>query len=235
MENVYKVTVNKLLYKESYFVNGYAEIDLENIKKVNKHRNLFIVIESKKEIERLKDMDYVFISTKKQYREIYNYIQDNKLIVILDSLTRLDLNQYSGLIMNLNRNKYTVVYINFKGKDNYGYQVDDDVYLDDLIVYCWINYKEKTIRIKEQYKDTFFSDRVLEYIRVNGECKFQHYKTENFDLNSKDEYKVRVFAIMNKNNTVKSIIDKTLVNLPVILESSNNKWYNVKYIKDRRD
>ena len=51
MENVYKVTVNKLLYKESYFVNGYAEIDLENIKKVNKHRNLFIVIESKKEIE----------------------------------------------------------------------------------------------------------------------------------------------------------------------------------------
>lgn len=235
MENVYKVTVNKLLYKESYFVNGYAEIDLENIKKVNKHRNLFIVIESKKEIERLKDMDYVFISTKKQYREIYNYIQDNKLIVILDSLTRLDLNQYSGLIIRLNRNKYTVVYLNFKGKNNYGHQVDEDVYLDSLEVYCWINYKEKTIRIKEQYKDTFFSDRVLEYIRVNGECKFQHYKTENFDLNSKDEYKVRVFAIMNKNNTVKSIIDKTLVNLPVILESSNNKWYNVKYIKDRRD
>lgn len=235
MENVYKVTVNKLLYKESYFVNGYAEIDLENIKKVNKHRNLFIVIESKKEIERLKDMDYVFISTKKQYREIYNYIQDNKLIVILDSLTRLDLNQYSGLIIRLNRNKYTVVYLNFKGKNNYGHQVDEDVYLDSLEVYCWINYKEKTIRIKEQYKDTFFSDRVLEYIRVNGECKFQHYMTENFDLNGKDEYKVRVFAIMNKNNTVKSIIDKTLVNLPVILESSNNKWYNVKYIKDRRD
>lgn len=235
MENVYKVTVNKLLYKESYFVNGYAEIDLENIKKVNKHRNLFIVIESKKEIERLKDMDYVFISTKKQYREIYNYIQDNKLIVILDSLTRLDLNQYSGLIIRLNRNKYTVVYLNFKGKNNYGHQVDEDVYLDSLEVYCWINYKEKTIRIKEQYKDTFFSDRVLEYIRLNEECKFQHYMTENFDLNSKDEYKVRVFAIMNKNNTVKSIIDKTLVNLPVILESSNNKWYNVKYIKDRRD
>lgn len=230
MENVYKVTVNKLLYKESYFVNGYAEIDLENIKKVNKHRNLFIVIESKKEIERLKDMDYVFISTKKQYREIYNYIQDNKLIVILDSLTRLDLNQYSGLIMNLNRNKYTVVYINFKGKDNYGYQVEDDVYLDDLIVYCWINYKEKTIRIKEQYKDTFFSDKVLEYIRVNGECKFQHYKTDKYDYEIKKEI-VKVYAIMNKNNSVKNIIDKTLINIPVILESKNNQWYNVKYIK----
>ena len=230
MENVYKVTVNKLLYKESYFVNGYAEIDLENIKKVNKHRNLFIVIESKKEIERLKDMDYVFISTKKQYREIYNYIQDNKLIVILDSLTRLDLNQYSGLIMNLNRNKYTIVYINFKGKNNYGHQVDDDVYLDDLIVYCWINYKDMTIRIKEQYKDTFFSDRVLEYIRVNGECKFQHYKTDKYDYDIKKEI-VKVYAIMKKDNSVKNIIDKTLINIPVILESKNNQWYDVKYVK----
>ena len=234
MENVYKVTVNKLLYKESYSVNGYAEIDLENIKKVNKHRNLFIVIESKKEIERFKDMDYVFISTKKQYKDITKYIQENKLIIVMDSLVRLDLNQYSGLIINLNRNKYTVVYINLKGKDNYGYQVDDDVYLDDLEVYCWINYKDKTIRIKEQYKDTFFSDKVLEYIRVNGECKFQHYKTDKYDYEIKKEI-VKVYAIMNKNNSVKNIIDKTLINIPVILESSNNKWYNVKYIKDRRD
>lgn len=234
MENVYKVTVNKLLYKESYSVNGYAEIDLENIKKVNKHRNLFIVIESKKEIERFKDMDYVFISTKKQYKDITKYIQENKLIIVMDSLVRLDLNQYSGLIINLNRNKYTVVYINLKGKDNYGYQVDDDVYLDDLEVYCWINYKDKTIRIKEQYKDTFFSDKVLEYIRVNGECKFQHYKTDKYDYEIKKEI-VKVYAIMNKNNSVKNIIDKTLINIPVILESKNNQWYNVKYIKDRRD
>lgn len=234
MENVYKVTVNKLLYKESYSVNGYAEIDLENIKKVNKHRNLFIVIESKKEIERFKDMDYVFISTKKQYKDITKYIQENKLIIVMDSLVRLDLNQYSGLIINLNRNKYTVVYINLKGKDNYGHQVDDDVYLDDLEVYCWINYKDKTIRIKEQYKDTFFSDKVLEYIRVNGECKFQHYKTDKYDYEIKKEI-VKVYAIMNKNNSVKNIIDKTLINIPVILESKNNQWYNVKYIKDRRD
>lgn len=47
-------------------------------------------------------------------------------------------------------------------------QGEYEVKLDDLKVYCWINYKEKTIRIKEQYKNTFFSDRVLEYIRVNG-------------------------------------------------------------------
>ena len=230
MNKFYEVDISKMSAKESYFINGYAELDLENIKKVNKHRNLFIVIESKKEIERLKDMDYVFISTKKQYREIYNYIQDNKLIVILDSLTRLDLNQYSGLIIRLNRNKYTVVYLNFKGKNNYGHQVDDDVYLDDLIVYCWINYKEKTIRIKEQYKDIFFSDRVLEYIRVNGECKFQYYKTDNYDYDIKKEI-VKVYAIMKKDNSVKNIIDKTLINIPVILESKNNQWYDVKYVK----
>ena len=175
-------------------------------------------------------MDYIFISTKKQYKEIYSYIQEKKLIVVLDRLTRLDLNQYTGLIIRLNRNKYTVVYLNFKGNNNYGHQVDDDVYLDDLEVYCWINYKDKTIRIKERYKDTFFSDRVLEYIRVNGECKFQHYKTDKYDYGIKKEI-VKVYAIMNKNNSVKNIIDKTLINIPVILESENNQWYDVKYIK----
>ena len=234
MNEIYEVSIGERYFKESYLINGYAELDLESIKKVSEYRNLLIVIEKKKELERFKDMDYVFISTKKQYKDITKYIQENKLIIVMDSLVRLDLNQYSGLIINLNRNKYTVVYINLKGKDNYGYQVDDDVYLDDLEVYCWINYKDKTIRIKEQYKDTFFSDKVLEYIRVNGECKFQHYKTDKYDYEIKKEI-VKVYAIMNKNNSVKNIIDKTLVNLPVILESSNNKWYNVKYIKDRRD
>ena len=42
---------------------------------------------------------------------------------------------------------------------------------------------------------------------------------------------VKVYAIMNKNNSVKNIIDKTLINIPVILESDNNQWYDVKYIK----
>ena len=181
MDNIYKVSIGERYFKEGYLINGYAELDLESIKKVSEYRNLLIVIEKKKELERFNDMDYVFISTKKQYKEINKHIQDNKLIIVMDSLVRLELNQYSRLILYLIRNNYTVVYINFKGKDNYGHQVDDDVYLDDLIVYCWINYKEKTIRIKEQYKDTFFSDRVLEYIRVNGECKFQHYKTDKYD------------------------------------------------------
>ena len=234
MNKFYEVDVSKMSVKESYLINGYAELDLENIKEVSKYRNLFIVIENKKELERLKDMDYIFISTKKQYRDVYNHIQEKKLIVILDSLTRLDLNQYSGLIIRLNRNKYTVVYLNFKGKNNYGYQVDEDVYLDSLEIYCWINYKEKTVRIKEQYKDTFFSDRVLEYIRINGECKFQHYKTEKYNYDIKEE-KVKIFAIMKKDNSIKNIIDKTLVNIPVILESKNNQWYDVKYKSDRRD
>ena len=226
MNKFYEVDISKMSAKESYLINGYAELDLENIKEVSKYRNLFIVIENKKELERLKDMDYIFISTKKQYRDVYNHIQEKKLIVILDSLTRLDLNQYSGLIIRLNRNKYTVVYLNFKGKNNYGHQVDEDVYLDSLEIYCWINYKEKTIRIKEQYKDTFFSDRVLEYIRINGECKFQHYKTEKYNYDIKEE-KVKIFAIMKKDNSIKNIIDKTLVNIPVILESKNNQWYDV--------
>lgn len=230
MDNIYEVNVGKSYFKESYLINGYAELDLENIKKVRKYRNLLVVIEKKKELERFKDMDYIFISTKKQYKDITKYIQENKLIIVMDSLVRLDLNQYSGLILYLNRNKYTVVYINLKGRDNYGHQVDDDVYLDDLEVYCWINYKEKTIRIKEQYRDTFFSDRVLEYIRVNGECKFQHYKTDKYDCEIKKEI-VKVYAIMNKNNSLKNIIDKTLINIPVILESENNQWYDVKYIK----
>ena len=234
MNKFYEVDVSKMSVKESYLINGYAELDLENIKEVSKYRNLFIVIENKKELERLKDMDYIFISTKKQYRDVYNHLQEKKLIVILDSLTRLDLNQYSGLIIRLNRNKYTVVYLNFKGKNNYGYQVDEDVYLDSLEIYCWINYKEKTVRIKEQYKDTFFSDRVLEYIRINGECKFQHYKTEKYNYDIKEE-KVKIFAIMKKDNSIKNIIDKTLVNIPVILESKNNQWYDVKYKSDRRD
>ena len=234
MNKFYEVDVSKMSVKESYLINGYAELDLENIKEVSKYRNLFIVIENKKELERLKDMDYIFISTKKQYRDVYNHLQEKKLIVILDSLTRLDLNQCSGLIMRLNRNKYTVVYLNFKGKNNYGHQVDEDVYLNSLEVYCWINYKEKTIRIKEQYKDTFFSDRVLEYIRINGECKFQHYKTEKYNYDIKEE-KVKIFAIMKKDNSIKNIIDKTLVNIPVILESKNNQWYDVKYKLVRRD
>ena len=230
MNEIYEVNVVEIYCKESYLVNGYAELDLENIKKVSEYRNLLIVIEKKKELERFNDMDYIFISTKKQYKDITKYIQENKLIIVMDSLVRLELNQYTGLILYLNRNKYTVVYINFKSKDNYGHQVDDDVYLDDLEVYCWINYKEKTIRIKEQYRDTFFSDRVLEYIRVNGECKFQHYKTDNYDYEIKKEI-VKVYAIMNKNNSVKNIIDKTLINIPVILESENNQWYDVKYVK----
>ena len=230
MDKFYEVDISKMSAKESYLINGYAELDLENIKEVSKYRNLFIVIENRKELERLKDMDYIFISTKKQYKEIYSYIQEKKLIVVLDRLTRLDLNQYTGLIIRLNRNKYTVVYLNFKGNNNYGHQVDEDIYLDDLEVYCWINYKDKTIRIKERYKDTFFSDRVLEYIRVNGECKFQHYKTNKYDYEIKKEI-VKVYAIMNKNNSVKNIIDKTLINIPVILESENNQWYDVKYIK----
>ena len=230
MNEIYEVNVVEIYCKESYLVNGYAELDLENIKKVSEYRNLLIVIEKKKELERFNDMDYIFISTKKQYKDITKYIQENKLIIVMDSLVRLELNQYTGLILYLNRNKYTVVYINFKSKDNYGHQVDDDVYLDDLEVYCWINYKEKTIRIKEQYRDTFFSDRVLEYIRVNGECKFQHYKTDNYDYEIKKEI-VKVYAIMNKNNSVKNIIDKTLINIPVILESENNQWYDVKYLK----
>lgn len=230
MDNIYEVNVRKVIFKESYLINGYAELDLENIKEVSKYGNLLIIIEKKKELERFNEMDYVFISTKKQYKEITKHIQDNKLIIVMDSLVRLELNQYSGLIMNLNRNKYTVVYINFKGKDNYGHQVDDDVYLDDLKVYCWINYKDKIIRIKEQYKDNFFSDRVLEYIRVNGECKFQHYKTDKYDYGIKKEI-VKVYSIMNKNNSVKNIIDKTLINIPVILESENNQWYTVKFIK----
>ena len=233
MNKFYEVDISKMSAKESYLINGYAELDLENIKEVSKYRNLFIVIENKKELERLKDMDYIFISTKKQYRDVYNHIQEKKLIVILDSLTRLDLNQYSGLIVRLNRNKYTVVYLNFKGKNNYGHQVDEDVYLNSLEVYCWINYKEKTIRIKEQYKDTFFSDRVLEYIRINGECKFQHYKTEKYNYDIKEE-KVKIFAIMKKDNSIKNIIDKTLINVPVILESKNNQWYDVKYKLVRR-
>ena len=233
MNKFYEVDVSKMSVKESYLINGYAELDLENIKEVSKYRNLFIVIENKKELERLKDMDYIFISTKKQYRDVYNHIQEKKLIVILDSLTRLDLNQYSGLIIRLNRNKYTVVYLNFKGKNNYGHQVDEDVYLDSLEIYCWINYKEKTVRIKEQYKDTFFSDRVLEYIRINGECKFQHYKTEKYNYDIKEE-KVKIFAIMKKDNSIKNIIDKTLINVPVILESKNNQWYDVKYKLVRR-
>ena len=230
MDNIYKVSIGERYFKEGYLINGYAELDLESIKKVSEYRNLLIVIEKKKELERFKDMDYVFISTKKQYKDIIKCIQENKLIIVMDSLVRLDLNQYLRLILHLNRNKYTVVYINFKGKNNYGHQVDDDVYLDDLIVYCWINYKEKTIRIKEQYKDIFFSDRVLEYIRVNGECKFQHYKTDKYDYETKKEI-VKVYAIMKKDNSVKNIIDKTLINIPVILESKNNQWYDVKYVK----
>ena len=88
-------------------------------------------------------------------------------------------------------------------------------------------------KLKEQYKDTFFSDRVLEYIRINGECKFQHYKTEKFDYDIKEE-KVKIFAIMKKDNSIKNIIDKTLINVPVILESKNNQWYDVKYKLVRR-
>ena len=43
------------------------------------------------------------------------------------------------------------------------------------------------------------------------------------------------FTIMKKDNSIKNIIDKTLINVPVILESKNNQWYDVKYKSDRRD
>ena len=39
---------------------------------------------------------------------------------------------------------------------------------------------------------------------------------------------------MKKDNSIKNIIDKTLVNIPVILESKNNQWYDVKYKLVRR-
>ena len=50
------------------------------------------------------------------------------------------------------------------------------------------------------------------------------------DYETKKEI-VKVYAIMNKDNSIKNIIDKTLINIPVILESKNNQWYNVNYIK----
>lgn len=65
---------------------------------------------------------------------------------------------------------------------------------------------------------------------MNGECKFQHYTTIKYDYEIKKEIG-KVYAIMNKNNSVKNIINKTLINIPVIMESGNNQWYVVKYIK----
>lgn len=54
--------------------------------------------------------------------------------------------------------------------------------------------------------------------------------TNKYDYEIKKEI-VKVYAIMNKNNSVKNIINKTLINIPVIMDSENNQWYVVKYIK----
>ena len=51
MNKFYEVDISKMSAKESYLINGYAELDLENIKEVSKYRNLFIVIENKKELK----------------------------------------------------------------------------------------------------------------------------------------------------------------------------------------
>ena len=226
-------------FKESIFINGYAELDIDNIKKLSSSRKLLICITSKVDLKRLDSVDYIHISTKKQYNNIKNILENNNVIVITYKLIYAELLYYSSLLNYLQRYSFTVCFLN-KKKINKGNVIVDENFLYFNRMFLYIDYLNKTIEIKEEFKDTnFYDDFELEFIRSNKLCKFLLYKINTFTVNdgrnikdSISKYRLKYYIITGKELDNKLFIDKLCEYVPFIYESKDNQWYDIKIIRE---
>jgi len=123
-------------FKESIFVNGYAELDIDNIKKLSSSRKLLICITSKVDLKRLDSVDYIHISTKKQYNNIKNILENNNVIVITYKLIYAELLYYSSLLNYLQRYSFTVCFLNKKKIKKGNVIVDENfLYFNRMFLY----------------------------------------------------------------------------------------------------
>mgnify|MGYP000945274106 CR=1 FL=1 len=226
-------------YKESIFVNGYAELDINNIKKLLSSRKLLICVTSKVDLKRLDGIDYIYISTKKQYKDIKKLLENNNIIVITYKLIYAELLYYSSLLNYLQKYRFTIFFLNRKRVEKGKVVVDEDfLYFNRM--FLDVDYTNKTIKIKEEFKDTnFYDDFELEYTRINGLCKFLLYKVDKFTLESgrptdddKVDYKIKYYVIVGKELDSKLFLNKLCEYVPFIYESKDNQWCDVKIIRE---
>ena len=159
-------------FRESIFVNGYAELDIDNIKKLLSSRKLLICVTSKADLKRLDGVDYFYVSTKKQYNNIKDILENNNIVVITYRLVYIDLLHYSSLLNHLQRYKFTICFLNRK-KVKQGDIIVDEDFLDDNGVFLNIDYVNKTIGLKEEYKNKdFYGEFELEYLSIKWYLNF---------------------------------------------------------------
>ena len=226
-------------FRESTFVNGYAELDINNIKKLSSSRKLLICVTSKADLKRLDGVEYVYVSTKKQYNNIKNILENNNIVVINYRLVYIDLLHYSSLLNHLQKYKFTICFLNRK-KIKQGDIIVDEGFLYDNGVFLNIDYVNKTIELKEEYKNKdFYGEFELEYLKTCGLCNFLLYKTDKFYLKSgrptdDDEmsYTIKYYIIYGKKLDNELFLDKLCEYVPFIYESNDNQWYDIKIIRE---
>ena len=230
---------NSKYFRESIFVNGYAELDIDNIKKLSSSRKLLICITSKADLKRLDSVEYIYISTKKQYNNIKDILENNSIVVINYRLVYIDLLYYSSLLNYLQRYRFTVCFLNRK-KVKQGDIIVDEDFLYDNRVFLNIDYRDKTIELKKEYKNNdFYGEFELEYLKTCGLCKFLLYKIDKFSLESgrptdddKADYKIKYYIIYGKKLDNELFLNKLCEYVPFICESKENQWYDIKIIRE---
>ena len=228
-----------IYFKESMFVNGYAELDIDNIKKLSSSRKLLICVTSKADLKRLDGVDYFYVFTKKQYNNIKDILENNHIVVIIYRLVYIDLLHYSSLLNHLQRYKFTICFFNRK-KVKQGNIIVDEDFLYDNRMFLNIDYINKTIELREEFKNNNFYDEFeLEYLKTCGLCKFLLYKIDKFTLKSgrptdDDEmsYEVKYYIIYGRKLDNELFFDKLCEYVPFIYESKENQWYDIKIIRE---
>lgn len=228
-----------IYFKESIFVNGYAELDIDNIKKLSSSRKLLICVTSKADLKRLDGVDYFYVFTKKQYNNIKDILENNNIVVIIYRLVYIDLLHYSNLLNHLQRYKFTICFFNRK-KVKQGNIIVDEDFLYDNRMFLNIDYINKTIELREEFKNNNFYDEFeLEYLKTCGLCKFLLYKIDKFTLKSgrptdDDEmsYEVKYYIIYGRKLDNELFFDKLCEYVPFIYESKENQWYDIKIIRE---
>ena len=228
-----------IYFKESMFVNGYAELDIDNIKKLSSSRKLLICVTSKADLKRLDGVDYFYVFTKKQYNNIKDILENNNIVVIIYRLVYIDLLHYSSLLNHLQRYKFTICFFNRK-KVKQGNIIVDEDFLYDNRMFLNIDYINKTIELREEFKNNNFYDEFeLEYLKTCGLCKFLLYKIDKFTLKSgrptdDDEmsYEVKYYIIYGRKLDNELFFDKLCEYVPFIYESKENQWYDIKIIRE---
>lgn len=228
-----------VFFRESIFVNGYAELDINNIKKLSSSRKLLICVTSKADLKRLDGVDYFYVSTKKQYNNIKDILENNNIVVITYRLVYIDLLHYSSLLNYLQKYKFTVCFLNRK-KIKQGDVIIDEDFLYDNRMFLNIDYINKTIELKEEFKNNNFYDEFeLEYLKTCGLCNFLLYETKKFTLKGgrptdDDEmsYEVKYYIIYGRKLDNELFFDKLCGYVPFIYESKENQWYDIKIIRE---